>query len=245
MAIRKRWLESLFGFEKPFVPDWTKGRPHDTTQPQNDPEFTFSDGSTAKDYSELAKQKNQSQIPPRSKKNPLVAFCSGFTQGWRTCKKQNNSPSDAVAASEPLKPASEKSKSGDGCGCVILAIIALAIIATIWFICPDSWTDPIWYSFKHDVDISQVHYNDKPKDCDFIHAPLGDKGCHYKKIVKGFNAAGELIAGDDAPVYSQDETGKPIVSYDRQKTWKLMPEGEKIPDAKVSEIEINWVKVSD
>jgi hypothetical protein len=30
--------------------------------------------------------------------------------------------------------------------------------------------------------MKNVTVEPRPSDCDFIHAPLGDKGCHYKKM---------------------------------------------------------------
>jgi hypothetical protein len=56
MSLFKRRLN------KPFVPDWRKGRPQGTSQQQNMPEFAFSDGSTAKDYPELAPPQNATRI---------------------------------------------------------------------------------------------------------------------------------------------------------------------------------------
>jgi len=125
--------------------------------------------------------------------------------------------------------------------------VALAIIgAGIWWILPDRWTDPIKYSLVYDkVNSNNVVYSEKPKDCDFIHAPLGDKGCHYKKVVRGLNAAGYRVAGDDAPQYSNDtHTHKAIVSYDDGKTWNFLPDGEKM-DSVVVKVEVDWVKEAD
>ncbi len=98
-----------------------------------------------------------------------------------------------------------------------IALIILALI--VWFILPARWTDPLLYSTEYSVNANQVHWNAKPTDCDFIHAPLGDKACHYKKTVTAYNAAGYVVAGHDAPKYSHDtNTGKPIISYDNGKT---------------------------
>jgi hypothetical protein len=53
-----------------------------------------------------------------------------------------------------------------------------------------------------------------------MRAPLGDKGCSYKAHVRVFNAEGDLVAGEDAPMFGSDtKTGKPIISYDGGKTW--------------------------
>jgi hypothetical protein len=137
----------------------------------------------------------------------------------------------------PPSPNNTSSDLGAGIGC--LAVLAI-IGAGIWWILPDSWTDPIKYSLIYDkVDSSNVLYTEKPKDCDFMHAPLGDKGCHYKKAVNGFNAAGYRIVGEDTPRYSNDKhTDKAIVSYDDGKTWDFLPDGKKV-DNVVVKVEVD------
>jgi hypothetical protein len=127
-------------------------------------------------------------------------------------------------------------------------LIGVSIFALIvWFVLPTSWTDPFLYSTEYTITTEQVHWNTKPADCDWGHAPLGDKGCHFKKTVTAFNAAGEVVGGDDAPTYGNDtKTGKPIISYDKGKTWAWLPEdAPKIPDLKVKSVEIGWNKVED
>ena len=73
------------------------------------------------------------------------------------------------------------------------------IVLCIWVILPDSWTDKIRYSVEDSIDMAQVHRADVPTDCDFMHAPLGNKDCHYKKTVTAYNAVNYPVAGDDAP----------------------------------------------
>jgi len=108
-------------------------------------------------------------------------------------------------------------------GFAILAFIGLCI----WWMLPDSWTDKIKYSVEYDVDISKVERKAPPSDCNFFYAPLGFKGCHYKKDVSAFNSDSMLVGGDDAPKYSTDtNTHKPIVSYDDGKTWNWLQENE-------------------
>ncbi len=121
----------------------------------------------------------------------------------------------------PASPKNSSSDLGAGIGC--LAVLAI-IGAGIWWILPDSWTDPIKYSWIYDkVTSSNVLYTEKPKDCDFMHAPLGDKGCHYKKVVNGFNAAGYLIVCYNSPCSSNN----------------------KQTDNVVVKVEVDWLKVTD
>ncbi len=115
----------------------------------------------------------------------------------------------------------------------------------IWLMLPDSWTDPLKYAVIYGVKYGHVHINSEPKDCDFIHAPLGDKGCHYKKTVHGYNSRGDLVAGNDAPKFGTSEGGKPIVSYDDGKSWQWMPDGGNTPDTNVDKVDIDWVKIKE
>ena len=136
---------------------------------------------------------------------------------------------------------------GDAWGCLWGLVILAALGWVIWYILPTSWTDPLLYSMEYSVNMDQVHRNPRPSDCDWGHAPLGDKGCHYKKTVAAYNAGGYLVAGDDAPRYSNDKnTGNPTISYDNGKTWSFLPEdAPRTPDLKVTRVEVGWVKVED
>ncbi len=71
-----------------------------------------------------------------------------------------------------------------------------------------------WYAVEYKVSTSKVHIDTEPKDCDFMHAPLGNKECLYEAAVAAYNAAGEVVGGDDAPKYAHSTTGKPIISWD-------------------------------
>ena len=63
------------------------------------------------------------------------------------------------------------------------------------------WSNSLWYAAQYGVGFGDVQTDAKPNDCDFIHAPLGDKGCSYKAHVKVYNADGVLVAGENAPKY--------------------------------------------
>jgi hypothetical protein len=43
--------------------------------------------------------------------------------------------------------------------------------------------DKYAYSLQYEVDLDSVFVEKKPKNCDWEHAPIGDKGCHYRKVV--------------------------------------------------------------
>jgi hypothetical protein len=122
------------------------------------------------------------------------------------------------------------------------SLLWLALIAIIWLTLPKSLTDPLWYAAVYNVGSSKVHYTPRPQDCDFTHGQLGDKRCHYKKIVQGLNAKGDLVAGDGAPDYGRSKSRRTIVSYDNKKTWGFARERF---DTKVARVEISWVRVPD
>jgi hypothetical protein len=114
-----------------------------------------------------------------------------------------------------------------------------------WYFAPNSWTDPIRYSTQYKVNYSQVYRRDKPSDCDYDFAPLGKKGCYYQKVVGAYNAAGDLVGGDNAPKYDHDrQTGKPIISYDDGKSWAwavaVTPD-----DLTIKTVRIGWTKVKE
>jgi hypothetical protein len=47
------------------------------------------------------------------------------------------------------------------------------------------WVGPsvAWYSLRYRVPSDKVYIDPEPKDCDFWHAPVGFKECHYEKQV--------------------------------------------------------------
>jgi hypothetical protein len=119
-----------------------------------------------------------------------------------------------------------------GCGLVVLAVVGFFIFT------PASWTNGVWYG----VNIGSVHTDAKPNDCDFMHAPLGDKGCSYKAHAEAYNAAGVLVGGEGAPKYGHDtKTGRPIISYDGGKTWDWYP-ADAVPDKTVASVRVFWLK---
>lgn len=130
-------------------------------------------------------------------------------------------------------------QSDDGCGCLVL--LAVAVGGFLAF-SNYGWSNALWYSVQYGVGFDDVQTDAKPKDCDFIHAPLGDKGCSYKAHVRVYNADGVLVAGENAPKYGSDtKTAKPIISYDGGKTWDWYSGGA-VPNPKPNSVRVFWVK---
>jgi hypothetical protein len=146
------------------------------------------------------------------------------------------------SSSQQTKAATVRTKKDFSFGTLINLII-LALIAYV--ILPASWTDPFLYSTEYSINSDRVHRNNRPTDCDFMHAPLGGKGCHYKKTVTAYNAVGNPVGGDGGVRYSKNTIGNPIVSYDDGKTWQVLPADSPVPDLTVKTVEIDWIKVTD
>jgi len=115
-------------------------------------------------------------------------------------------------------------QDGSLLGCIGFVVL---VAGAIW------WAGGInsaWYSARYAVLPSKVQIDPEPKDCDFMHAPLGSKGCHYDANVAAYNANGDLVGGDNAPRYSRDtKTGKPIVSYNDGATWEWLLGATEVP----------------
>jgi hypothetical protein len=50
----------------------------------------------------------------------------------------------------------------------------------------DRWTDKAWDSFRYDATFTNITVEKRPSGCDFLSAPLGLKGCQYKKHTSVF-----------------------------------------------------------
>jgi hypothetical protein len=124
----------------------------------------------------------------------------------------------------------------------IVSTLSTVVIVIFFASLPSySWEDSLWYSIRYGVEFSDVQ-TDRPKDCDFMRAPLGDKSCKYTSHVQVFNADGELVAGESAPKYGSDtKTAKPIVSYDGGKNWGWYS-GATVPNPKPKSVRVSWVK---
>lgn len=121
--------------------------------------------------------------------------------------------------------------------------IAIFVIVAVGYASSGSgWSNSLWYSFQYGVNYSDVQTDTKPSDCDFLQSPLGLKGCSYKARVQVYNADGLYAGGEKAPLYRSDPgTGKPIVSFDRGKTWEWW-DGATIPNLKPKSVKVYWVK---
>jgi hypothetical protein len=106
---------------------------------------------------------------------------------------------------------------------VIIFLGIVAWLAWSWF------SDTKWrYALQYGIDNDQVTIGDRPHDCDFMHAPLGDKGCRYDKVVY-------VVKRSKDP-----KTSRPMISYDDGKTWDWN-DGDLSPSG--TSINIGWNRV--
>jgi len=116
---------------------------------------------------------------------------------------------DVIAAINGLKRTVENRPKtahtvAAGIGGVLLYMFISSLVGGMW-------NSRFIFSLRYNVPSEQVTIDEKPHDCDFLHAPLGDKGCSYVRdvtvIKTGTNAAGEHF-----------------VTYDEGKTWSPDPQ---------------------
>jgi hypothetical protein len=111
----------------------------------------------------------------------------------------------------------------------------------VMFLGVSLWTLPgiIWhakwrYAATYGIPSSDVFVQNKPHDCAFLAAPLGEKYCHYERTVSFAR-------------WATSQSGNAIVSYDDGKTWSSFdPAGEKVPQySTVKAVYMGWEKRED
>ena len=122
-----------------------------------------------------------------------------------------------------------------------------------WFVIPplfsDMWHSKARYSVQYDVTYDQVTIDKEPHDCNFLHAPIGGKGCHYEigvtaAIVKSNQWGGQDVSYDDGKTWmrkAKNGNGDAIISFDDGKTWTL----DSSPDTKTPSVHAYWQKQDD
>jgi hypothetical protein len=130
-------------------------------------------------------------------------------------------------------------------GLVGLVLIWLAVV--IWV--PDLWNSKLRISLWYSVGYEQVTIQKEPTDCNFFHAPMGNKDCHYDRQVStvrvGTNQwGGQSISYDEGKTWTQtakSQNGDPIVSNDGGKSWST----EFVPPLTKPEVVLSWEKKDD
>jgi hypothetical protein len=105
----------------------------------------------------------------------------------------------------------------------------------LWSVPGQIWHAKWRYSLGYDVSSDKIHIDDKPHDCSFLAAPLGEKYCHYERTVTTLR-------------WATSTAGFPIVSYDEGKAWSVFtPDpGATVPKySTVEEVYVSWEKKND
>jgi hypothetical protein len=112
---------------------------------------------------------------------------------------------------------------------VVWAFAAVLLFALFTQVASDVFPESPWaYALTYDTDDSHMHIVSRPVDCDFLHAPIGFKGCHYKRSVQVLR-------------YSIDaQSGQRMVSIDGRGTWPAPSASEGLGPI---EIYVSWDRV--
>jgi hypothetical protein len=66
-----------------------------------------------------------------------------------------------------------------GAGIFLASVVGVLLLATIVHYGPVKG----YYALKNDIEPDRVTIVPEPHDCDFFKAPIGDKECHYDRVV--------------------------------------------------------------
>ena len=125
---------------------------------------------------------------PSSFVGELERARSSLDEATSTLKSQSRCDSQSVQSTlnEILSTLKSQSRS-DAFGLFWLFIFILLLESwpgsTL-----DKWTDKAWDSFRYDATFANITVEKRPSGCDFLNAPLGIKGCEYKKHTSAFGA---------------------------------------------------------
>lgn len=130
----------------------------------------------------------------------------------------------------------------------ILWLIAVWLVLFSWL--PDLWHSKLRYSMWYGIGYDQVTLDKKPPDCNFFHAPMGDKDCHYNtqvSVIKVDNSnawGGQSISYDNGNTWThtaKNQYGMPIVSHDGGTTWST----DFVPPFTKPGVVVTWEKKDD
>jgi hypothetical protein len=112
---------------------------------------------------------------------------------------------------------------------------------------------------RYAVSPDEIQVDARPTDCDFIHAPLGSKGCHYEAVV--YDARGKLdksvpsmrrwiVKGPDGKEYKieADSQEDAIRRAQGRAAAGKYPGDEEVDDAvkrATTSVYVGWVKKTD
>lgn len=139
------------------------------------------------------------------------------------------------AVRDALAEHAEKGKKNPVMEAGVFLFGAWLLIVSLDYLSYARWMNKLRYAFWYSVELSQVQQSEDkpPSDCGFFKAPIGGKGCRYKKTV----TVEHIITRRDIP------TNRPMVSYDEGKTWSWNDGENPIPPSKT--VYVNWEKIEE
>lgn len=66
-------------------------------------------------------------------------------------------------------------------GWLVIATVAGIFLFAVW---DTDWFTKWRYYLTSDIPAAHVFIDSQPHDCDFLTAPLGQKNCHYERVVQ-------------------------------------------------------------
>jgi hypothetical protein len=106
----------------------------------------------------------------------------------------------------------------------------------LWSLPGEIWHSKWRYALAYNVDFSKVLIDNAPHDCAFLAAPLGEKYCHYERIVSTIRWG------------TSTSNGQSLVSYDDGKTWSVFtpkPTDSVPQSSTVEQLIVGWKKTDD
>lgn len=73
---------------------------------------------------------------------------------------------------------------------VILVVVALLVAVPLYGVLGRYFNFPSAYAIYYNVNTSDVFIEIMPHDCDFDKAPLGNKECHFEKVITEDRSSG-------------------------------------------------------
>lgn len=113
----------------------------------------------------------------------------------------------------------------------------LSVAFVMWLV---SLAGSIWhakwrYELQYGLSSDKVNVATTPHDCGFLTAPIGEKYCHYDRVISTVR-------------WATSTKNEPIISYDDGQTWTLFTPnlGETVPQTStVKELNVSWEKKED
>jgi hypothetical protein len=121
------------------------------------------------------------------------------------------------------------SESKGGCLTELVAFFVILYFVGATF--RDVWYSKTVYALRYSTDGSRVLKEPRPVDCDFLGAPIGDKGCHYtpevstQTYIVRDNGYGRMFwSDDDGKTWNENDKGLVTAGTGVYVSWKKITE---------------------